>query len=170
MDTKSALLSQYRATLQMLRRAIEAADEEIWTDPSYTNAFWHIAFHALFYTDFYLSRDEASFVPWAKHREEYPFLGPLPWPPHRPPIIGEPYSRADLLEYERRILEGLEERVLSDDLDSPSGFWWYPLKRLEFHMNNIRHTQHHAGQLIERIRQKRGIAVGWVGREDPEKT
>ena len=33
------------------------------------------------YTHLYLQTTEADFVPWAKHRDEYQSLGPLPWPP-----------------------------------------------------------------------------------------
>ena len=32
-------------------------------------------------------------------RAEYHFLGGLPEPPHRPPRLGEPYGRGQVLEY-----------------------------------------------------------------------
>jgi hypothetical protein len=50
------------------------------------------------------------------------------------------------------------------DLNEPeSGFSWYKMSKLEHQFVNLRHIQHHTGQLAERIRQATGGAVGWVG-------
>ena len=54
MDTKAAIQSQFLATLEMLKGAIEKCPAEIWADPEPKNKFWHMAFHALFFTHFYL--------------------------------------------------------------------------------------------------------------------
>jgi hypothetical protein len=163
MDTKEVIKSQYGASLEMLRSAIEACPEKLWDSDSYKNRFWHIAYHALFYTDLYLSGSEEDFTPWEKSRPENNFLGPLPWPPHKEPEIGESYSRSEILEYWDIVSENLSMKVDAVSLDQPSGFEWLPFNRLELHFYNIRHIQHHGGQLIERLRQNGKEDIDWVG-------
>ena len=68
---KKAIQSQYLAALEMLRQAIVQCPAPLWADAAYKNPFWHIAYHALFYTHLYLQPSGADFVPWAKHREQY---------------------------------------------------------------------------------------------------
>jgi hypothetical protein len=162
MDVKPVIASQYRASLLMLRRAVAECPETAWDDPAQKNRFWHVAFHVLFYTHLYLQETEGAFAPWAKHRGETQFLGPLPWPPHRDPKIGAPYSPGEILEYLDLVEDEIGRRVPAMDLDAPSGFDWLPFGKLELQLYNIRHVQHHAGQLIDRLRAF-GISVGWVG-------
>ena len=68
MSTQSIIQSQYDAAIAMLRQAIEKCPDAIWADTSYNNAFWHIAYHTLIYSHFYLHTAEADFVPWKKCR------------------------------------------------------------------------------------------------------
>lgn len=163
MDTKEIIKSQYRATLEMLGESVVQCTDALWDDPEPKNRFWHIAYHALFFTHLYLQDSEKDFVAWSKHRKEYQFLGPLPWPPHKAPNIGEPYTKEEIIEYLGVCRNEIEERVSSLDLDAPSGFSWLNFSKLELQFYNIRHTQHHTGQLTDRLRNKEDIAVGWVG-------
>ena len=99
-DLRGSLKRQYHAALKMLRQAIDACPDELWTGAdTHPNAFWHVAYHVLHYTHLYLQPHERDFVAWEHHRDEYQFLGRLPWPPHDPPAIGEPYTREQILEY-----------------------------------------------------------------------
>ncbi len=50
-------------------------------------------------------------------------------------------------------------------LVGPSGFRRRNCSRAELHVYNIRHIQHHAAQLILRLRLDAGIAIPWVSRE-----
>jgi hypothetical protein len=163
MEVKAALQSQYLAALTMLARAIEACPPGLWDDQRQKNRFWHIAYHALFYTHFYLQDREEDFTPWSGHRELYNFMGPLPWPPHAEPTIGEPYSKPEILEYLEFCCGVVRARVPQLDLGAASGFPWLPFGRLELQLYSIRHLQHHAGQLIERLRERTGAGVEWVG-------
>jgi hypothetical protein len=162
-NTQETLRRQYRASLEMLRQAIDQCPEPLWLDPNYPNRFWHIAYHALFYSHLYLQAGEAEFKPWTKRRPDYQFLGPTSWPPHERPKIELPYSQAEVLEYHGVCCGEVEERVRSLELDSPSGFPWLPFSRMELHLYNLRHLQHHAGQLIDRLRTADNIGVAWVG-------
>jgi len=147
----------------MLGEAVYKCTDALWDDQSYKNRFWHIAYHALFYTHLYLQDCGAAFVPWRKHRDEYQSLGPLPWPPHREPNIGEPYTKEDILEYLGVCQNEVEERISTVDLEAGSGFDWLPFDKLELQFYNIRHLQHHTGQLVDRLRTREATGVGWVG-------
>ncbi len=163
MADKEIIKSQYRASLEMLGEAISKRTDALWDDPGHKNRFWHIAYHTLFFTHLYLQDCEKEFVAWSKHRNEYQFLGPVPWPPHKEPDIGKPYTKEDILEYLGVCRNEVEERVSSMDLEAGSGFYWLSFGKLELQFYNIRHIQHHAGQLIDRLRTKEAIGIRWVG-------
>jgi len=156
MRIKQAIQSQYHAALAMLRQAIEKCPKTMWADSEYVNPFWRVAYHTLIYTHFYLSRTEADFVPWEKHREGMQLLGPQA-------SDVEPYSKADLLDYLAFCLEHVEEQVSAVDLHAESGFHWLPFDKLELQFYNIRHIQQHTGELCERLGAHGEIEIDWVG-------
>ena len=145
----------------MLGAALDKCPEALWIDPGYPNKFWHIAFHALFYTHLYLAPSEAEFEPWAKHRPNYQYLGNTPWPPYERPKIEDPYTKHELREYHQICGKAVDATVPSLDLSAPSGFHWLAFNKLEVQLYNIRHLQHHTGQLIDRLRTAAGIGVAW---------
>ncbi len=159
---KDAISSQYDASLKMLKEAIIKCPPRMWNDSDYKNRFWHISYHVLFYTYMYLQESEAQFVPWHKHRNNYQFMGPLPWPPHTIPEIGNPYSKEDILEYFDLCRRQVEEKVPLMDFNAESGFYWLPFKKFELQIYNIRHIQHHAGALIDRLRTIEDIGIDWA--------
>jgi hypothetical protein len=162
MDIKQVIQSQYLASLEMLKQAISKCPESLWNDLQSKNKFWHITYHALFYTHLYLQDSEKDFVPWAKHRNEYQFMGQLPWPPHNEPAIGEPYTQQEVLEYLELCQHQVKERVPALNLEAESGFSWLPFGKLELQLYNIRHLQQHTGELAERLGRE-NISVDWVG-------
>ena len=142
MSLQDVLKSQYHASLTMLRDAIDACPAELWTDPTYVNQFWQVAYHTLFYTDFYLQASESAFVPWEKHRPKHNFFA-------------SGHARCDAM------IDSAVDRL---DLGAAeSGFPWYKMSKLEHQFVNLRHIQHHTGQLAERIRQVTGRGVNWCG-------
>jgi hypothetical protein len=164
---RAILKSQYHAALAMLRQAIEECPPETWDTKEYLNSVWQIAYHTLFFTHLYLQPDEASFQPWEDHQSDvqYPsgFSGPND-PESSIPLIPEPYTRDQILEYWHfcdRMVDGLIDTV---DITSPeSGFWWYKVSKLEHQIINIRHIQHGTAQLADRVRAAAGIGIEWVG-------
>ena len=159
---KEVIKSQYYASLGMLREAIIKCPPHLWNSGDDKNKFWHISYHLLFYTHFYLQVSENQFIPWSKHREFHQFLGSVPWPPHTIPEIGEPYNKEEILEYLDLCKREVEEKVSSLDLNSESGFYWLPFTKLELQFYNIRHIQHHTGALYERLRRSENIGIGWI--------
>ena len=159
----SALKSQYHAGLGMLRQAIDRCPERLWTGDEHASPFWHIAYHTLFYTHLYLQPEESAFRPWEHHREEYQFMGRLPWPPHRPPDIDVPYTKTQILQYWQICEEMVDATVDGLDLNAAEcGFWWYSMPKFEHQLVNIRHLQHHTAQLSDRLRSAADIGIDWL--------
>ena len=170
MNLQDIVKSQYLASLDMLEQAIVKCPATMWDDQEKKNKFWHIAFHAIFYTHLYLQATVDDFKAWEKHREEYEFMGPVPWPPHNEPEIGEPYSKEEVLEYLDFCRQVVADQVASLDLaGEESGFFWLPMGKLELQIYSIRHLQQHLGELCERLGTEAGIDVDWVGMKSDEK-
>jgi len=157
MNPKPIIKSQYKASLAMLRQAIEKCPEALWTDASYQNPFWRLAYHTLIYTHFYLSPREEDFVPWDNFQKDLQLLG-------REIPGTRVYSRAELLDYLALVLDQVEIQVEALDLDTESGFDWLPFNKLELQFYNIRHIQQHTGELCERLGAHGEVEVAWVGR------
>ena len=167
------LKNQYHAALGMLRLAVERCSEELWLDPTLTNPFWRIAYHALYFTHLYAQPRLEEFRPWEHHQTGMHDLDDVPAEdellpylelPHRPPRTG-PYSKEQILAYWRLCDESVDLWVDALDLASAdSGFSWYPVSKLEHQLINVRHLQHHAAQLGDRLRNSSGVGVEWYGR------
>lgn len=154
---KTSLWQQFGAAIDMLENAIRACPEALWGDRTQQPEFWYTAFHALFYLDLYLSRTDAGFKPPAPFTlDEMDERGILP---------DRVYRKDELLSYLahgrakcRETMSSLTEEMLEER----SGFSWLDLNRIEVHLYNMRHVQHHAGQLNTLLRQH-GIPVPrWV--------
>lgn len=164
METLEALARQYHSSLKMLDQAIALSPEPLWLASldSSPNRYWHIAYHALFYTHFYLAPTEADFVPWRLHRKEYNFLGAVPWRPGESHIAEIPYTQLELREYLDFCHGEVDKQTAVLDLESPSGFHWLPFNKLELQLYNLRHLSHHTGELTDRLRSQANLGVAWV--------
>ena len=138
----------------MLAAAVRACPDDAWDSAAHVNRFWHIAYHTLFYVNLYLFQTVDEHTPWRRHRDNAQNL--------RPGV--EPYSRASILEFVAFCRENARHQIAALDLTAESGFPWLPFGPVERLAYNLRHLQHHAGQLSERIRQDTGDGVGWVAR------
>jgi len=148
-SVKDIIKSQYLASLEMLRQAIQKCPDPLWADPEYKNQSWHIAYHALFYTHLYLHPTEDDFTPMEMHRENYRSL--------------DPYTKGEILGFLQYCTEQVGEMVEALDLEAESGFYWLPFSKLELQFYNIRHIMEHTGELGERIGAKGELELKWVG-------
>jgi hypothetical protein len=168
MNITSLLQSQYLAALAMLEEVVQKCPAAIWDSPQDSNRFWRVAYHVLFYTHLYLQPNEAAFVAWAKQRGEAQFLGVLFFEGNREPVIAEPYTRAEICEYLDFCRGEVAKQLVALDYDAPSGFEWLPFKKLELQLYNIRHIQHHTGELYERLGARAGADLRWIGQVPSE--
>jgi hypothetical protein len=162
-----ALARQYHAALAMLREAVKRYPGDAWAGGVHTNEPWQVAYHALYFTHLYLQRHVDDFVPWqGQHSDaQHPDGIAGPRDPHSPlPLLPEPYSKQEVLAY-CDFCDGLvDEWVGMLDLSSPeSGFYWYPIPKLEHQLVSLRHLQHHTAQLADRLRHEAGVGVPWIG-------
>ena len=163
---RATLSRQYGGALKMLGGCIRGCNAEHWGQPVGRFPFWHVAYHVLFYTDLYLSKDEQSFRPQAFHRKDYQVMGSLPYPPYTPVVADQPYDKAAIGGYVQACMTKAAAVVAAEtqaSLAGESGFPWLPIPRLELHVYNIRHVQHHTGQLAAFLRRSGAKGVGWVG-------
>jgi hypothetical protein len=160
--TVLSIVSQYRASLAMVKHVVHACPEDFWLSTGYRNRFWHIAYHALFFAHLYVQASAADFKPWTGHKPDSQFLGPPPWAPNEPFVLPAPYSKGEVMEYHDFCCQEVAAKVSAIRLDADSGFDWLPFDRFEAHLYNIRHIQHHTGQLADRLRTALNIATPWV--------
>jgi hypothetical protein len=162
MEFKSDLASQYKSTLAMLRQAVEKCPAEMWDDPQDKNRFWRVAYHALFYTLFYAHQSLDDFDkagPWSGHRNEY-----HQFPREEDPAEQDvPYTKEEILACWKFTADKVAEIIPALNLDARSGFYWYDMSKLAHQIVNLRHTQQHTGELMERLGQRAGINVDWIG-------
>lgn len=157
-----ALASQYEAALEMLRVAIQATPGEVWDSAAYENQTWRLAYHTLYYTKMYLASSPETFAVWDEAIEGAESLSGS-WEDPSPPVAVEGVHSADeLVGFLESLLSELPEAIAVLPLEVESGFAWYPFSRLELHLNNIRHIQHHTGQIIERLRSHGVTGIEWV--------
>ncbi|MEZ4615730.1 MAG: hypothetical protein R2867_09495 [Caldilineaceae bacterium] len=57
MNYVQGIQSQFLAALAMLEQSVIRCPDALWDDPNDKTKFWHIAYHALFYTHLYLHTD-----------------------------------------------------------------------------------------------------------------
>jgi hypothetical protein len=155
---KKEIASQYKASLKMLMDTIQKCPNDLWENNEYENQYWRIVYHTLFYTSLYL--EPAKFIPWAKHIENYNRLGSVTYD-NKPIIINKAYSKKEMLDYLEIIYNDCESLVKNTLIEEKSGFDWLPTNRMELHLYNIRHIQHHTGQLVERLRQNGVKGIRW---------
>jgi hypothetical protein len=163
---KKVIVSQYKASLNMLKEVIMKCPAGLWENNEYENEYWRIVYHTLFYTALYLSPRPEEFKPWKEHKADYNNLGTRTYD-NRPIVMDEVYTKSGILEYLRSIFNNCRDSVNNTSLDEQSGFGWLPMSKLELHFYNIRHIQHHNGQLIERLHQNGIKGIKWeaMGRD-----
>ena len=155
--------SQIRAALRMLRSAIAACPEPLWSRESDHNPFWVLAYHTLFFAHLYLFPSESAFEPYERQVEGFPgYDGKADLGDWTRLTPGDVLSKIDVLAYCDHIDGRVSELVESTPFDAPSGFHWLRFSKVKAHLYNLRHIQHHAGQLIDRLRQEAGIGSKWV--------
>jgi hypothetical protein len=154
MDSANILISQYHASLEMLKQTITLCPPSLWNADNGRNKFWQIAYHALYFTHEYLADSYEAFTPWIKHREVYDFDESQ---------VFEPYDKETVLEYLAFCQQHVTERIPQLNLEGPEGHG-RSMTTLELQIYSIRHIMQHTGELMERLGTRTGAQIDWVGR------
>ncbi|MBM3123973.1 MAG: hypothetical protein FJZ87_02745 [Chloroflexi bacterium] len=135
MNVKDVLVSQYLASLAMLKQAIVKCPPHVWDDPREKDKFWFAAYHALYYAHVYLKTPGVDFVRWKKPKYENP---------------GAAMSRSQVLEQLASVEREVSVQLPRMNLGGASGHAGL-VSNLELQIYNIRHIQQHAGELYQRL-------------------
>jgi uncharacterized damage-inducible protein DinB len=162
---RQILSGQYGASLAMLRECIAACDEKQFEATVAKVSFRVVAYHTLFFTDYYLSPGENAF-----HLCELHARGG----DEREDQVSPGLSKDETLAYAQICHEKVGETLAKETIESlqaPCGFGRRTYSRGELHIYNIRHIQHHTGGLSAHLRrvdperithdQLRWIGSGW---------
>lgn len=156
-------ISQYKAALQTLEHCIDECPAQQWAGNVANHSFSESAFHALFFADVYLGNDLDELKSQPFHQQHAAEFGDYEELQRKVPE--NTYTKQFVKEYLKFCTEKVES-VLSAEteqsLQSESGIPWQEITRGELHTYNIRHLQHHAAQLILRLRLDTEVNIGWV--------
>ncbi len=164
LDTvKGLLANQFDAALCTLNTCIEECPATAWDGPVANLAFCQAAFHALFYTDCYLGLNTEALRQQEFHRKNAAFFRDYEELEDRKQE--QLYDKPSILTYSA-FCRQKASRVIAEETDDTlmarSGFEWLEMTRAEAYIYNIRHIQHHAAQLIMRLRLGGHADIGWV--------
>src|SRR4029078_2725042 len=159
---QNAILGQFEAALAMLSHCVDACPAEHWEERIANNTFRQGTYHALFFADYYLSPDEESFQIRVLHERGGD---------ERRPEVSAGLSRAETISY---VVECRQKAidVLASETQATrsgrSGFSARQISRVELHLYNIRHLQHHVGQLSAYLRgidpsYAEAVTLRWIG-------
>ncbi len=168
MDTtyRTIIWQQFGAAIDMLDNAIRACPDQLWRErlwhhpaerPEYSQ-FWYLAYHALFWLDFYLTGSVEGFAP------------PAPFTLSELDPAGVPeraYTKDELgayLEHGRHKCQATIEALTDEKAEQRCKFGWGEINFVELLLYNLRHVQEHASQLNLMLGQKGVSAPGWVTR------
>ncbi len=159
---RQSLLSQFEAALCMLQQCLAACPSEHWEGKVANDSFQQVAYHTLFFTDFYLSSGEEAFRLHQLHERGGDERGET---------LSPGLERTDAIEYvgicRQKVREALA-RETEATLAGPSGFTRRACTRTELYLYNLRHLQHHTGQLSAYLRRvdessRDPRSLPWVG-------
>jgi len=153
---KVLIWQQFGATIDMLENAMHACPDSLWNDRSQKPEFWYLAYHTLFWLDFYLSEADSPLVP----------PSPFTLDERDPDAVPErPYTNDELQNYLehgrekcRSLIASLTDKSSGEHLALGS----FAGSRMELLLYNLRHVQHHAAQLNLILRQQIDSAPRWV--------
>lgn len=166
---QESLWRQFGASIDMLINVIVNCPESYF---STNKRFYYLAYHSVIFLDYYLSIPPKDFSPilafTTKDKDQRP-----------PESIGDMvpdkiYSKQDLIDYlkhSRLKCKNLIESLINNEKlnvrfteGSQEGDMDYPI--LEILLYNMRHTQHHTGQLNLLMRQDLDKHLEWAFRVD----
>jgi hypothetical protein len=167
---KESVWRQFGASIDMLENVIVMSPEDFMHENKH---FFYIIFHNLIFLDYYMTLPPEDF------KSKLPFTikdaNEIPKEAIDDLIPDSYYDKSELLEYLRqsrtkcfKMIHDLTEHKLNvrftEDLDTDA--MDYPI--LEILLYNMRHVQHHTGQLNLLLRQNLHHSPKWVFRAKDE--
>jgi hypothetical protein len=161
----AALLRQYLAALSTLEQGIDSFDGRAWAEPHPDMPVHQVVFHTLFFTDLYLHHGNEGFREQQFHRENPGLF--QDYEEFKDQVQTNLYDREACRAYLGHCREKADATLRRESADVLAGDCGYPgrgLSRVELHVYNMRHIQHHAAQLGLRNQLRGGPALRWVSK------
>ena len=138
----------------MLEQAINLCPDDLWTkENTETPLFWQLVYHSIYYLDFYLGTSPE------KHEQRFAIKENLN------ERMEQTLSKEELLDYlkdtEKKCISLLES-LTKKELEGKNDYYWTGPTLAHRLIYNIRHTQHHIGQLNIILRQNKNKTSKWV--------
>ncbi|MCI0650954.1 MAG: DinB family protein [Planctomycetes bacterium] len=156
---KTGIWEQFGAAIDTLENSITACPEEIWRDRGRRPEYWYLAYHTIFYLDYYSSDPKQEFAP------------PDPYTLSELDPGGAMPPRAYTQDELRRYLDHCRKKcraaiaALTDErARQPCGFARRDMTLFALFLYVMRHVQHHAAQLNLILRQTIDSAPPWVSK------
>jgi uncharacterized damage-inducible protein DinB len=154
---RTAIWQQFGAAIDMLDNAIVACPDDLWNNRTHTPEFWYVAFHTMFFLDLYLSETADGFLPPAPFTlSEMDPAGAMP---------ERQYTKAELrgyLAHGRAKCRATIDAMTDEHAARNCHFSWLDISAADLLLYNMRHVQHHTGQLNLILRQRTDSAPLWV--------
>lgn len=151
--------SQFGASIEMLENAINLCPSNVWSQKNDFSDFWYIAYHTIFWLDFYLTEIPENFVPFQNFGlTELDPAGILP---------DKVFSKEEIKVYINHCRKKCKRTVTNLNeakVNSAYKFGSIAMTFFEIILYNMRHVQHHTAQLNILLRQQIDLAPSWVRR------
>ena len=151
---RESVWSQFGASIDTLENAIRMCPVELWDNEQ---QFWYVAYHSLFWLDYYLSMKPKEFSPPPPFTlSEFDPSGLLP---------DRTYEKEELLAYLDHCREKCRTLISGLTCESAQNRWISNSKNyslLEILLYNMRHVQHHSAQLNSVLRRAIDKSPKWV--------
>jgi len=151
--------SQFGAAIDMVRNAINDCPEDLWSRRDLKPEYWYLAYHTLFWLDFYLTDSPDAYRPYRNiGLTEFDPAGIIP---------DKVFTKPELLEYlehGRTKCENVISLLTDAKANERYEFNKMNFSFLELLLYNMRHAQHHAAQMNLILRQQIDYAPGWVSK------
>ena len=162
------LWNQFGASIDMLKNIIEMWPHQYWNSNS---KVYYLSYHTLLFLDYYLTIPPISY----KAPMSFTMTSPDKIPPDAMDDLlpDRVYTKNEMLDCLRSchqkckaVIFSLTEESLEqkwiDQPDDIAGTSTLKYSVLEILLYNLKHVQHHAGQLNLLLRQETGEAANWV--------
>ena len=156
MDTtlKEILWRQFGASIDMLKNAIAFCPLHFWdTDKQ----FWYIAYHSVFFLDYYLTMNPVGFVP----------PSPFSLSEFEDRMPERTYTKDEVMNYLQfcrnkchHFISSMTDEIANSNWTNESKTMSYNV--IEILLYNMRHVQHHSAQLNLLLRQGINDAPDWI--------
>ncbi len=164
---RKILAGQFEAALCMMNDCITKCPPEHWDSPIGKYPFWQVAYHTLCFLDLYLSPDEKTYQ-LRNGSDGGPILHPAGWSEFNDEYPSRRFEHKEIIEYlnicRRKMVDTFAAET-RESLEGGSGQSRLPFSRGELHLYNMRHLQHHTGQLsafLRRINADEATGPKWV--------